>query len=118
MKRLKIIKISLFLAKIWATIVALFLAFFIIAHLIEGDEMKLSDLEPIFIFFPLLVMFAYAMVFYKATIGGILSIIGFAVLFVHNPSLIDQPLFMLILVPPSLLLIVFNYIYFNMTSKK
>lgn len=105
MKKLTTIKILLFIAKIWATIVALFIGFFLGSHAIEGIEIDSEEVEIIFLFFPLLVFIGNALVFYKDLLGGAIAFLGFAVFFCYDPSVLMEPLFMLGLFPPCFIIL-------------
>lgn len=102
---MKTTKILLFIAKIWATVVALFIGFFLAAHAIEGIEIDSTEIEIIFLFFPLLVFIGNGLVFYRDFLGASLALIGFAVFFSYDPRVMTDPLFMLGLFPPSLTIV-------------
>ncbi len=103
-----------FIVKIWATGVALFLAYFILAHFINNGmtafEFKTENELLQFIGFPLIVFLGYALIFFRSNIGSVVALLGFFILFYQDVGLIMNPLFVFGLFPPCVLLILIHFI--------
>lgn len=111
-KQSYITRTSLWLARIWGTLVLGFVLFFLIAHLFNPEETSgnvLSDPKELvtFICFPILTITGLAIAYKWEGTGGLISCIALLFAMVLNKTLDLK--FLLLIFPPGLLYLIYWY---------
>lgn len=105
--RFKTLQKIKFAAKIWGTAVLAFLLFFLIAHIIEDKNAVFQvfrDSETLtFLMFPLSSILGLTMALKWPGLGGLITVLGLAGLFVLRPDLAQSPIILFAILPPGIL---------------
>ena len=118
-KKVKLIKIILWIARIWSALILAFVLFFLIAHIFGDDESgegfrSVSEIVQ-FIGFPISTVLGLAIAFKYEIVGGLISVLGLIILFILRPDLIISPIIIMII--PGLLFIAYWYLSRDETIK-
>jgi len=118
-RRNKIVKIILWTARIWASLILAFFLFFLLAHIFgeeESGEGFQNTGEIIqFIFFPISTFVGLCLAWKWEALGGFIVVGGMIGLFILRPDLISF-LFIGAFVVPGLLFIIYWYLSRGMTE--
>jgi hypothetical protein len=112
-----IVKIILWIARIWGTLILAFVLFFLIADLFGGETpgggLKKNEIMS-FIFFPGCTVVGLTIALKWEGLGGLIATIGIIGLFITRIDLITNPIFVMGIAPPGILYI----IYWSLTRRQ
>lgn len=110
-------KYALLTARILGSAIVLFVGVFLVAHLFGGED-QANGFEDgsemmVFLMFPVLTLAGLIIAYKWPGIGGAISTIAMAVMFVLRPDLLGEYMFMIIMIPGVL-----YFIYGILANKK
>lgn len=102
------------IARIWGTLILVFVLFFIVALIVGGDESGegLFNTKEIitFIFFPLSSVIGLSIALKREGLGGLITTLGIIGLFIMRFDLISNAYFIAGIAPPGILYMVYWYL--------
>ena len=110
----KKVKIIRWIARIWGTLILVFVLFFVLAYMFGDEGLGLENLSNrdiiTFIFFPVSAIIGLSVALKNEKIGGLITTLGIIGLLILRSDLISNLYIMIGIVPPGILYLVYWFL--------